>query len=246
MPLPVTHWFSRRATLAALGALGLVAFTANAGAAPTLAIVTEPVGGERLAKLGPQFDVWKKSQLVSGVKLLKAQPHQKEAGFANLAIVTLPSDKAFKTWSADMQAKAGPGVIVRQADLVKHEGQASKTPAQAVHVASLYATHVPADDYKVYTSRYIRPNMNLQRASGIMSQYTMYLERDPVEGKVRSLLVMEYANEEAYARREKVKAEGKAKLTADTEWARINAKKESIRTDISSTASTEVSALSVP
>lgn len=157
--------------------------------------------------------------------------------------MTLPNDKAFQSWSKDVQGRLGQGATVRQADLVKHEGQPSKTPGQAVHVASLYATHVPAGEYRSYTSDYISPNMNLQRKSGIMSQYTMYLERDPVEGTVRSLLVMEYADEASYARREQVKAAGKQQLAADTKWKRINDVKESIRTDISSTASTEMVAL---
>ncbi|HEY1399717.1 hypothetical protein [Roseateles sp.] len=234
---------ARRAALAGAAAtlLSMMGPTGPAWAAtPAIAVITEPVGSDRLPQLNAQFDAWKKAKLVSSVKLLKAQPGQKDAGFANLAIVTLPDDKAFKTWSVDVQGRLGQGAIVRQADLVKQEGQPSKTPAQAVHVASLYATHVPATEYKSYTTSYITPNMNLQRKSGIMSQYTMYLERDPVEGVVRSLLVMEYVDEGAYARREAVKAAGKQQLTSNAGWKRINDTKESIRTDISSTAASEI------
>lgn len=239
---------TRRRTAAALisGTALLVALGASsANAATAYAVITEPAGTDRLAQLGQQFDAWKKAKLISGVKLLKAQPGQKEPGFSNLAIVTLPSEKAYKDWSADAQAKIGQSTIVRQADLIKQEGRPSKTPTQAVHVASLYATHVPAADYKAYTTSYVTPNMNLQRASGIMSQYTMYMERDPVAGKVRSLLVMEYADEAAYAKREQVKADSKKKLAANADWKRINDTKETIRTDISSTASNEVK-LSAP
>lgn len=235
---------SKRHLLSCAVGLGLAAalVAGNVRAESVYAVVTEPVGSDRLAAQAGQFEAWRKAGMLTNVKLLHAQPGQKEAGFANLAVVTLGSEKSFKAWQADAASKLGKDTLIRRADLVMKDGTASKTPATAVHVASLYATHVSPAEYKKYTEKYIAPNMNLQRAAGIMPGYSMYIEREPVAGQTRSLLIMEYANEAAYAQREPVKASGKQKLSADAEWKRINDMKETIRTDISSTASNEVGA----
>ncbi|CAN7753434.1 hypothetical protein LJR290_006833 [Variovorax sp. LjRoot290] len=222
--------------------LGTALGAAAARAEPVHAVITEPLGSERLSEMAPQFKAWRKAGVLTDFKLLKAQADQKEPGFAALAVVELPDEAAFKTWSSQTAPKFGDKLIVRRATRVRHEGQPSKTPASAVHVASFYSTHVSASDYKRYTEHYIAPNMNLQRAAGIMSQYAMYVEREPVAGQTRSLLVMEYADAAAYAHREPIKEVGKQKLLADPEWKRLNDVKETIRSDISSTAAIDVGA----
>lgn len=214
----------------------------SACAEPVHVVITEPLGSERLSGMAPQFESWRKAGLLTKFKLLKAQPGQKEPGFTTLAVVDLPNENAFKTWSSQAAPRFGDKLIVRRASVMRHEGQPSKTPASAVYVANLYSTHVSANEYKRYTERYIAPNMNLQRAAGIMSQYAMYLEREPVAGQTRALLVMEYADPAAYARRDAIKSEGKQKLLADPEWKRFNDVKETIRSDISGTAATDVGA----
>ena len=236
-----THAISRRQVFfCSLGvALAAALGVTSAHAEPVHAVITKQVGIDRLSNIAPQFEAWRKAGLLTKFKLLKAQPGQKEPGFTTLAVVDLPNEKAFKAWSSQAAPRFGDKVIVRRASLVRHEGQPSKTPASAVHVASLYSTHVSANEYKRYTERYIAPNMNQQRAAGIMSQYAMYLEREPVAGQTRSLLVMDYADPAAYARRDAVKAEGKQKLLADPEWKRLNDVKETIRSDISSTAAND-------
>lgn len=75
---------SRRAvmtgiTLALVGCAASVTPATVSAAGPTLAVITEPVGSDRLPQLNAQFDAWKKAKLVSSVKLLKAQPGQKDA-----------------------------------------------------------------------------------------------------------------------------------------------------------------------
>lgn len=240
------HSIVRRTLLGACTGLIVATTLGQAVAAPaagaqTMAIVTDPVGSERLAQLAPMFDSWRKAGLISTAKLLKAEPGQKEAGFSTLALIAFPSEKAFKSWQAQALPKL-TGATVRQADLVKHDGMPSRDATKAVHVASFYATKVSAAAYAQYTDQYIAPNMDHQRAAGIMSQYTMLLERDAAGAKGRSLLVMEYAHPAAYAKREEVKSQGKAGLMANADWKRINDSKESFRSDLSSTAATELRA----
>ncbi len=219
---------SRRALLPLLSA-ALIAGTPLVHASPQTketkvrAIVTEPVGSERIIDATPRFESWQQTGLISKVKLLKAHPGQKDAGFSSLAIVELPNRKAYQRWSHEAGKLFGSGTSIREASIVWHTGNPSRTPAQAVHVASLYATHVSGRDYKTYTEQYIAPNMRLQGEAGILSQATMYLQQAPAGTEPTSLLVMEYADAAAYAQRERVKAI-----------------KESIRSDISSTASSEV------
>jgi hypothetical protein len=230
--------WTRRA--AAIG-IALAAFCTLAAPAvqaqPVHVIVADPVGSDRLAVLAPRFKTWQQAGLISSVKLLQATPQQTEApGFSSLALVTLPSSSAYRTWRTEADRLFGAGPVVRQATVVREEGR-SGDPARAVYVANLYAPKVSAAGYQTYTDRFIAPNMNQQRQAGIMSRYTMYLEQGTAG---RGLLVMEYVDEKALASSADVKKRGKETLMQDAEWRRINDIKESLRESLPSTIAKEV------
>ena len=74
-----------------------------------------------------------------------------------------------------------------------------------------------------------------QYASGIMTRYTMYLEREPSGGLVhpKAILVTEYANQAEFDRKASVKDPYKALLLSGPypEWARLNVDKKKMRRD---------------
>jgi hypothetical protein len=231
------RWTCRAALLgtafAALGALaapGVQAQTVHA-------IITDPVGSDRVAALAPRFKTWQQKGLISRMKLLQATLEQPEppAGFSTLAIVTLPSPSAYRAWRAEADLLLGSGPVVRQATVVNDEGR-SGDPKRAIYVANFYAPKVSMAGYQFYTDRYIAPNMDQQRQAGIMSRYTMYLEQGDA---ARGLLVMEYADEKLLGRRDEVKKQGRGQLMQNAEWKHIDAIKESLRESLPTTLARE-------
>jgi hypothetical protein len=169
------------------------------------------------------------------MQVLRAVPQQKETpGFTSLALVELPSPQAYKTWSAQVAAKLGKDATVRQADVLRQEGKPVPAPEKAIYVVNFYLPKVSAAEYRSYTERYIAPNMNQQRGEGVMSRYAMLLERDAAGAKGRAMLLTEYVDDAAFAKRGEVKARGKAMLLADPQWKQINDTKDSLRDDLSS------------
>jgi hypothetical protein len=188
--------------------------------------------------LAPRFEEWRQKGLISSVRLLQATPEQPEppAGFSTLALVTLPSPSAYRTWRAEAGRVPGVDAVVRQATVVADNGR-SGDARRAVFVANFYAPKVGPAGYQFYTDRYIAPNMNQQRQAGIMNRYTMYLEQG--DGG-RGLLVMEYLDEQALARRDEIKTRGRKRLLDNAEWKHIDDIKESLRESLPTTTAKEL------
>jgi hypothetical protein len=85
--------------------------------------------------------------------------------------------------------------------------------------------------------------MSNQKFSGIMTRYTMYLDRDANGGLAhpKALLLTEYANQAEFERKSSVKdAYKKVLLETHPEWKRINDTKTEIRTDLDETLAKQV------
>ncbi|RHW18204.1 hypothetical protein D1610_06910 [Sphingomonas gilva] len=204
-------------------------------------IVTQQVGAEveadyveRLERLDDVEDV--------DVRLLRKHTTQQDTpGVESIAIVTFETDAAYAKWRTSGAGALGKGVRVRTASVIRQEGGKAEA-GRGVPVVSFYQPLVRPAQYAAYTTRYIAPNMNDQRAAGLMAGYTMYLDRE--EGgsdPALSMLLMEYVSDAAYAGREPIKEQQKAKrLIENAEWKRINDTKSTIRRDIAETATREV------
>ena len=157
-------------------------------------------------------------------------------GFASLAVVTFPDGSAYDAWSKDAAAKLGKDLLLRRADLLV-DARAKTADPKAAYVVSHYEALVPADAYTGYTKAYISPNMDGQKAGGVMTGYAMYYEREPVPGVKgnRTILVKQYVDEAAFGKSEAIKEKNKLELLKNPEWKKINDTKETIRKDISGT-----------
>lgn len=195
------------------------------------------------ADLPQKLAGWKSSGAVSNAVLIKQFAHEVKPGyslaFENLAILDFPNESAYEAWKAENAAGLGPDVIVSRADVLLDRRSKKNDPTQSIFVVGGYESLVSKEAYKDFTDAYIEPNMANQYFSGIMTRYTMYLEREATGDRAnpKALLVTEYGNQADYDRKASVKDPYKAQLLSGThpEWAHINETKKAIRSDYSET-----------
>lgn len=203
---------------------------------PAYALITQPVGKSAPADYAQQLTAARSSGEIKDILLLTSKPSSEgPIGFASLAVVEFPDSAAFDKWSSEAAPKLGTELIVRRADLLVDDR--AKADPKAAYVVSHYEALVPAPEYAKYTKTYITPNMEGQKAGGVMTGYAMYYEREPIPGTKgnRTVLVKQYVDEAAFNRSEAIKDKDKVRLLKDPEWKRINDSKETIRKDLSGT-----------
>ncbi len=209
---------------------------------PVHVLITQPVGKAVPADYAKQLAAARNAGGASDVLLLKSKPSvEGPIGFESLAVVEFKDEAAYEKWSSEGAAKLGADLIVRRADLIVDDRARSRAGKPAFAV-SHYEALLPAPDYAAYTEAYITPNMNGQKAGGVMTGYAMYYEREPVPGTKgnRTILIKQYVDEAAFDRSEAIKGKVKAELLKDPEWKRINDIKDTLRKDISGTLASPV------
>lgn len=195
------------------------------------------------ADLAQTLAGWKSSGLLTNATLIKRYAHEEkqgyDAGFSHFAVLDFPNEAAYEQWNSGEASKLGPDVIASRADALVDRRSKKNDPTSSIFVVSQYESLVSPQEYQDYTDAYIEPNMANQMFSGIMTRYTMYLEREPLVSPEhpRAVLVTEYLNQAEFDRKSAVKDAYKAVLLGGThpEWARINDIKKSLRTDKSET-----------
>lgn len=196
------------------------------------------------ADLAARLKEWKASGTLSNVVLLDAfggdlGEKEDQPGFSGLAILDFPNEAAYEGWKANGASSLGADVVPSRVDILLERRSKNNDPASSIYVVGEYESLVSPQAYKDYTDAYIDPNMSNQMFSGIMTRFTMYLERGPTGGRdnPKAVLVTEYANQSEYARRSSVKDAYKAVLLSGThpEWARINDEKKNLRIDLGET-----------
>jgi len=205
-----------------------------------LILLPDRVAPTELARLLAQ---WEASGALSSVVMIRQFGHEVKPGyslgFESLATLEFPSEWEYQAWKASSESQLGPDIIVSRADVLLDRRSKKNDPTRSIFVVGIYETLVSKDDYQLFTEAYIEPNMANQYFSGIMTRYTMYLEREATGGleKPKAFLVTEYANQAEYDRKSSVKDAYKAVLVSGThpEWAYINDNKKSIRRDYSET-----------
>lgn len=226
-------------SFALAAAIGLSLMSpAVALAEPAHVLVSVPAGQAVPADHAKHVAAWRSANHASSVTLLKQFDGPEPPGLASLAIVEFPDEARYEAWRRDAAAKLAAPLRVRRADVVVHHEKRARDGAASIFVVGRYEPLVAPAAYRDYTEAYIVPNMSNQVFSGIMTRYTMYLERPESgdAGKPLSLLVTEYAGEQAFARKSEVKDAYKVALLAThPEWKRINDTKATLRNDLDET-----------
>lgn len=94
------------------------------------------------------------------------------------------------------------------------ESAARRDPARAAYLVFTYATHVSAADYARYVAGYTVPQMREWMAAGPLTAFAMFYNTTSFNTPWDSMLILEYADLEAFARRDEIKWAARAKLNA--------------------------------
>ena len=112
------------------------------------------------------------------------------------------------------------------------EATASRNPARAAYLVITYATHVSGAEYAKYVAGYTVPQMKEWMAAGPLTAYGMFYNTTSFNTPWDSLLVLEYADLAAFARRDEIKWAGRAKLNAtDPSFKAFSDSKAKVRDD---------------
>lgn len=240
-PAPAT---SEPATQAASSAQAAPA----AAETPAHALLFVLPGKAAPADLAQKLSGWKADGTLSDVVLTQYVEHEVKAGysqaFAELAILDFASESTYDAWKAGGAGELGSDVIVSRVDVLLDKRSRKNDPSQSVFVTGVYESLVSKDKYQEFTDDYIDPNMGNQYSSGIMTRYTMYLEREATGGlsKPKAFLVTQYANGGEFKRKDSVKGNYKKLLLGGDYpvWAHIDGTKKEIRRDFSEVVSKAV------
>ncbi len=231
-----------------LAALGLcaslctsqrIASAATPSAAPAVAatahaIVTVPAGAAVPTALVSQVAGWKSSGRVSHVTWLDST-QSKDPGFTALLVLDFPDEAALSRWRQEQGQALGAPLTVRQVDAVVHGARPDADARQAVYEVNVYGLTTTAAAYREFCEGYITPLMQGQLQPGLLSGYTMYVERSH-DGTQRSLLVKQYRDAAAYARLGDFKRDLRQRLTEkDATYARYHQVKDTLRVNVSET-----------
>lgn len=213
-------------------------------ATPAHVLITLPPGAAVPVDYTKQVAAWKASGQVSDALVLQQFDGPEPANFTTLTVLDFPSEAAYDSWNADAVASLSKDMVVSRVDILTHNETKQKNSPEGIYVVGQYESLVSPQAYKEYTDAYIVPNMSNQMFSGIMTRYTMYLERTPTAGmsNLKTFLVTEYLNQSEFDRKSSVKDAYKvALLSTHPEWTRINGSKAEIRNDMNETLARKVS-----
>jgi hypothetical protein len=200
------------------------------------------------ADLAQKLSGWKADGTLSDVVLTDYVEHEVKEGYSQafdeLAILDFPSESAYDAWKANAAAALGAEVIASRVDVLLDKRSKKNDPSQSIFVTGVYESLVDKDKYQEFTDDYIDPNMGNQYSSGIMTRYTMYLEREATGGlsKPKAFLVTQYANEAEFKRKDSVKGNYKKLLLGGDYpvWQHIDGTKKTLRRDFSEVISKPV------
>jgi hypothetical protein len=217
---------------------------ATAVTEPVHALITVPVDATAPSDYSGRMAALRQAPGVLNVLVLQAQPAPERSGFQSLAIADFEDEASLEQWMSGEAAKSDPALQVRRADVLAHDASqgAGKASASSFYVVNHYEALVTPADYKVYTEKYVVPNMAHQRSTGAMLAYTMYIEREPEGVKPKAVLVKQYVSAEEHVRAEQAKESYKRDvLLKQPEWKQINDTKSNVRNDLTETLALPVS-----
>lgn len=220
----------------------------SAAEAPAHALVFVLPEKKAPADLAQKLAGWKADGTLSDAVLTQYVEHEVKEGysqaFSDFAILDFPSESAYESWKANAAGELGADVIVSRVDVLLDKRSRKNDPTQSVFVTGVYESLVSKDQYQEFTDDYIDPNMGNQYSSGIMTRYTMYLEREGTGGlsKPKAFLVTQYANQDEFKRKDSVKGNYKKLLLGGDypAWQHIDGTKKALRRDFAEVISKPV------
>lgn len=116
--------------------------------------------------------------------------------------------------------------------ILSRDAVTKRDPANAVYLLITYGTHISAAEYAKYVLGYTVPQMKEWMAAGPLTGYAMFYNNTSFNTPWDSMLILEYADLAAFARRDEIKWAARAKLNAsDPVFKSYTDSKASIRED---------------
>jgi len=120
------------------------------------------------------------------------------------------------------------------ADSLGHGRAEHRDRAQAAYLLTFYEVLADTPKYKNYSAGYTLPQLRGWMEAGVLSGYDLYLNQAPLGKPWDAMLVLEYADLAALARRDEVKTDVRARLAAtDPKWLEWSKDKSAIRREFS-------------
>ena len=116
-------------------------------------------------------------------------------------------------------------------DIVRSQGPTHTARPGAVFLVIPYEVLVSSDEYLQYLDGYTVPQFDGWMKESVLSGYAIAMARYPAGRPWSSLILLEYAGDDALNQREVVVAKVRAKLKEDVKWKAISDAKKSVRSE---------------
>lgn len=203
-----------------------------------VAPVNRPAFRQELETSGlRQFERWKSEGILNSYRILFSR-YADSDNWDAMALLTFSSSANVERWKK--LEKTTPGGLAPKAlalisaihtapvALVRSRSSA-ETPVNPVFVVIPYVTLVSAGDYLKYADGYVIPQFDGWIAEAVLSQYDLFVSSFPAGRPWSTMVILEYKDEEALAKRNAVVAKVRARLKEIPEWKAISDNKKTVR-----------------
>lgn len=186
-----------------------------------------------------QFQHWQEEGVLKDYRLLFSRFADSD-NLDAIAILTFSSDAALARWNRIEQLAPGglsakalaltTAIHTAPADL-ERANRAEGTTGHGVFMVVPYETLVAAPDYLKYADGYVIPQFEGWMKEGALASYGVYVNRYAAGRPWSTMVLLEYRDDAALARREAVVAKVRTQLKENPEWKAISDSKKAIRNE---------------
>ncbi len=184
-----------------------------------------------------QFQRWKDEGILKSYRILFSRYADSDHWDA-MALLTFSSPANVQRWKTLEQTT--PGGLTRKAlGLVRaihsapvalaRSNSAAESPANPVFLVIPYLTLVSMSDYLKFADGYVIPQFDGWIGEAVLSDYELWVSSFPAGRPWSAMVILQYRDEEALARRNAVVAKVRARLKEVPEWKAISDSKKSVR-----------------
>lgn len=117
-------------------------------------------------------------------------------------------------------------------DLVSTSASVTQEDGKGVFLVIPYALEIPPDEYFNYVLGYVEPQLQGWVRQGVLSRWSLFVNRYFPGRAWQSLLILEYKSESALGQRDKVIAEVRSQLSGDPSWKSFSDSKQRVRQEL--------------
>jgi hypothetical protein len=208
-----------------------------------------PALQEYMSRIGlKQLELWKKSGILSGYRVLFSR-YVDSGSWDMMTILSFPDSTSLSRWK-DVEKRSPAGlsppalavvtsVSTTPADLTRSNFPEGDT-SRSIFLIIPYDYSVSTNEYVRYLDGYVVPQLNGWRKEDVLTHYDIFIARYGTARPWSSLLILEYANEEAMGARDRVIAKVRDSLKDDSSWKALAESKQNVRVEKEAIVSDEL------